>query len=199
MSQSDTAAPHSHTALIVSLCVNLILAGVIAVALLRVVTRPPEPIAPPAALPAGNERAQLRQLLSPRMMFAIAPEKRDQIHAVLKAHREKVDALRAQTDAARKDVRDRFIAKSFDKPAFEKALARLHKADSDLEAEVLKVSLELSGLLTPEERARAATYKPHRHGPGGMGGGKRGDKGWHHGRDDGPPDEAGPPQGEPKE
>jgi len=202
MSQSDTAAPRFHIALIVSLCVNLILAGVIAMALLRVVTRPPEPITPPAAVPPGNERAELRQLLSPRMMFAIAPDKHDQIHAVLKAHREKVDALRAETVAARQEVRDRFIAKSFDKAGFEKALARLQKADSDLEVEVMKVSVELSGLLSPEERARAATFKRHGHGPGrGLGGRMGGgDKGWHHGREDGPdggPAEAGPPDGDP--
>ncbi len=195
---SDTASHpgRSNVALIISLCINLLLAGVIVMALLRFAVHGPlfggrVPI--PAGPGAG--RAQMHQTLSPRLLMHVAPEKSDEIRALVHAHRARIDALRADSMAARRAVMDAFTASRFDKAAFEKALTHMQAADAALETEILKVVSDAALTLTPEERQRAATFRSLGHGFG-EGHGRR----WRHGRGgrarDLPPPPPPPPPGQ---
>lgn len=185
---SDPVAPRapSNVPLIISLCVNLLLAGLIAIPLVRFALHGPM-FRPPMhdALGPGMERAQLHRMLSPRTLMHIAPDKVDKIKAVLDSHRGRIDELRAQSMTARRKVMDVFGAAKFDQPAFDKALADMQAADSAFEKEILKVVSETAGTLTPEERQKASQWRDHpmmfRHG-------------WHH-EDRGMGDEPPPPGG----
>jgi uncharacterized membrane protein len=173
-------APRTNIALIVSLCVNLLLAGVIATAAYRHFTQPPEsPMA--AGQPPGQqppERAQLRQLLSPRFITHMAPEQEGQIRQIVDAHRQKLDALKAEANAGRRDVLTLFSAPVLDKDALAKAFARTQAADAAVETEVMHISAEIAQVLTPEQRKKAADWRGHHM----MGGGPMG---WHPGTGDG--------------
>ncbi len=177
---SPPSAPRTSIALIVSLCVNLVLAGVIATAAFRHFTLPPPPFG--AAQPP--ERAQLRQLLSPHFLSRVAPDQADKIRAIVDTHRDKLDRLKAEANAARRDVLSLFGAPALDKAALDKALLRVQLADAALETEVIHISAEIAPVLTAEQRKTAADWHGHhRMGGGPMGGGMMG---WHPGHDDGP-------------
>jgi Spy/CpxP family protein refolding chaperone len=169
---SDTASPppRSNLALIISLCLNLVLAGIIAMALVRFAVHGPlfdrgRPMDP---LGQSPERAQLHQALSPRMLMHVAPEKADQIHSLLRAHRARIEELRTASMAARRHTLEVFGASNFDKATFEKALAQMQAADSAFESEILKVVSETALTLTPEERQKAAAWRGHRGDDRGM-------------------------------
>lgn len=159
MSDSPSPRAPSNAPLIISLCVNLLLAGLIVIPLVRFaflgpMFRPPmsDPLGP------GMERGQMHQMLSPRMMIHAAPEKADKIKAVIDGHRGRIDELRGQSMAARRKVMDVFGAAKFDSAAFDKALTDLQAADAAFEKEILKVVSETAGTLTPEERQKAAQW-----------------------------------------
>ena len=174
-------APRTHTALIVSLCVNLLLAGVIAMAAVRHFTEQPEP--PVAAAPVQPpERGQMRQLLSPRFLSHVAPDQAVKIRDIVDAHREKLDHLKVEANAARREVLTLFGAPVLDKDALVKALARTQLADAAVETEVMHISAEIAPILPPAQRKQAADW----HGHHMMGGG--GMMGWHPGPDDHPHD-----------
>jgi uncharacterized membrane protein len=192
MSEPASPRPRSNVALIISLCVNLLLAGVIATALMRFALH--GPMFGHHGFdrsPAQNaERVQVRQALSPRVLMHVAPEKEDQIRAVLRTHHDRIDALRGEAMATRRHVLDVFEAQKFDKAAFGEALKRMQVADAALETEVLQVVSESADLLTPDERHKVATWQGR--GFGGEGHGMH----WRHGRDDRdrpPPGEQQPP------
>ncbi len=190
MSDPISPAPRSNTALIISLCVNLLLAGVIAIPLVRFAMhgqafghRMPDPLG------QSPERVQVHMALSPRTMLHVAPEKSDEIRALIQTHRPHIEALRAQSMTARRHVLDVFGAQNFDKVAFEKAVAQMQVADAAFETEILKLSTEAALVLSPEERQRAAAW--HRRG---FDFGRHGGSGWRHERgDDDPPQPHGPP------
>lgn len=184
---------HSNVALIVSVCVNLLLAGIIAMAAFKFMTHRPEPPAPVQVEPApAVERSRVRQVLAPRALMRAVPGKADAIHGVIDRHRDRLDVLRAAMYGARRDVLQAFAAPDLDQGAFEKALVRMQAADAAFETEVLKVAVEARLLLTPEERKRAAEMRPF--GRGFHGGRHHGGRhGWWHGRGgarDGAPGEA---------
>lgn len=185
-------APRTNIALIVSLCVNLLLAGVIATAAYRHFTQPPE--APMfAGPPPGQqppERAQLRQLLSPHFLTRIAPDQAAKIRVIVDAHRQTVDHLKAEANAARRDVLTLYGAPGLDKDALTKALLRTQLADAAMEAEIMRVAAEIAPVLSPEQRKKAADWRSqHMMGGGpmgwhpGLGNGPDGDHGRHHDRD----------------
>jgi uncharacterized membrane protein len=188
MSESASPPSRSNVALIISLCVNLLLAGIIVTAVVRFAMhgpwfgqRMPDPLG------ASVERAELHQMLSPRLLMHIAPDKADNIRNIIDTHRARIDALRANSMAERRHVMDVFGAPTFDKVAFGKALARMRAADSVFEAEILQVVSETADTLTPEERQKAAAWRGRGHGFGhGMG--------WGHGRGHGRGN-GGPPSG----
>lgn len=183
---SDPVSPpprSSNAALIISLCVNLLLAGLIAIPLVRFAFHGPFFGRPPmgdALGPPGVERAQMHQMLSPRTLMHAAPDKADKIKAVLDTHRERIDTLRGQSMAARRKVMDVFGAAMFDQAAFDKALTDMQAADGAFEKEILKVVSETAGTLSPEERQNAAKWRSF-----------RGRGHWRHGGPDGGPDRDG--------
>jgi uncharacterized membrane protein len=178
-------------ALIVSLCLNFLLAGVILTAVLRFALHKPEPFfhgAPPP-MAAGMERGQMHAMLSPRTLMRAAPEKRDAIFAVIGKHHGRIDALRAGSMAARQEVMRLFSQDKLDRPALDKALTQMQQADAALETEILSIVSETAIVLTPQERRAAAEAAKHGRGHGGGFGG-----GWrHHGGPDGPDGPGGPP------
>lgn len=181
-------------ALIISLCVNLLLAGIVAIPLVRFALYGPFFGRPPMHEPfaGGGERVQMHRMLSPRTLMHAAPAKAEQIRAVLDRHRSEIDKLRTQSMAARHKVMDVFGAPKFDQAAFDKSLADMQGADAAFEKEILKVVSETAGTLSPEERKAAAEWHPPMFG--------RGHGPWGHGGPDrdgmmGPP---GPPPGGPQ-
>ncbi len=164
-------APRTNIALIVSLCVNLLLAGVIAMAAYRHWTQPPEA---PSISSLPPERAQMRQLLSPRFLSHVAPDQAVKIRDIVDAHREKLDRLKVEANAARREVLTLFGTPVLDKDALTKALARTQIADAAVEAEVMHISAEIAPVLTPEQRKKAGDWHGH-HMMGMMG--------WHPGPD----------------
>lgn len=193
MSGTETPPQRSNVALIVSLCVNLLLAGVIAMAVLRFVIHGPMFMPPrPPGFPnvPMHQRVDVRLALSPRTLMMVAPEHADQIHGIISAHRPRIDTLRGQSFAAREEVLNILKAPAFDKAAFDKALTKMQAADAAVEVEILKVASESAAILTPQERQAAADWRS-RHGFGGPFG-----MGWRHGPQDGPGRSDGP-DGEP--
>lgn len=167
---SEPSKPRFQMGLIVSLCVNLILAGIIAMAAFRHFSfDKPLPLEPGAAQPQQPlERLQVRQLLSPRFFFHIAPEKRVQIRDIAKAHRPRLDALKEEANAARRQLLEVFSAPVLDKTALQNALDRTQKADAAVEIEVMKLTAEVAPLLSAEERKKAAEWRSRHPGPFGM-------------------------------
>jgi uncharacterized membrane protein len=184
MSEPSRPSGPSHLTLIISLCLNFLLAGVIVMAVVRFTFFRPEPFlpgAPPAPLAGSLERGQMHAMLSPRTLMYVAPEQRERIFALIQAHHPKIAALRSESMAARQEVMRLFSAPAFDQAAFDQALARTQHADAALETEILAIVSQTAGTLTPEERAAAAKAAGRGHG---FGHGMR----WRHGQGgDGPP------------
>ncbi len=177
--------PRWSVALIVSLCVNLLLAGVIATAVYRFAVRPPLPMMGGPGGPSFHgqpERQQIRLLLAPRGLMHVVPEKQDAIRAALEAHHPRMDALRADSQAARREVLRLYAAPTLDKPALDKAFARMLQSDAAIEAELVKMSSDVGALLTADERKKVIEWRGHgfhgwrgRDGNGLQGDGPRGD------------------------
>jgi uncharacterized membrane protein len=161
--------PHSNVALIVSISVNLLLAGVIAMAVFRFAFHAPAPDMPvgPMAGPHQSDRQQIRLILTPHGLMRVVPEKQDAISAALRPHWERMETLRADTMAARREVLRQYAAPALDKAALDKAFARMLKADAAMEAELVKASSDVSVLLSPEERKKVLEWRPRGHHGGG--------------------------------
>jgi uncharacterized membrane protein len=169
--------PRRNVALIISVCVNLLLAGIIATALVRFAFRPPFPMmVEGAGFGHGQpERQQIRLLLAPRGLMHVVPEKQNDIRGALLPHRERMDKLRADATAARREVLRVYAAPTLDKAALDKAFVRMLDADAAMEAELVKMSSDVSVLLSPEERQKVLQWQPHGHGfRGWRDGGPRG-------------------------
>jgi uncharacterized membrane protein len=161
MSDTTPVPPRpNHLPLIISLCVNLLLAGVVAVPLVRFAMYGPMFGRPPMheTFGQGAERMQVRMMLSPRALMHAAPEKSDKIKSIIEAHHDKIAALRADSMAAHQKVVDVFSAPQFDKAAFAKSLAEMQAADAAFESEILKAVSETVAILSPEERRKAAEF-----------------------------------------
>lgn len=161
---------HMNVALIVSLCINLVLAGVIATAAFRIMTHEP-----PMGLPKPPEFEQgknvwnsmaIRRTLSPRLFLSLVPDKADAMRGIMRSHRDRIDELRLETSAARAEVKRVFGAPEFDKVAFDKALQRMQAADMAMGDEGLKMASEAAALLSLEERKRILEWQPRGHGFG---------------------------------
>ena len=130
----------SNTALIISLCFNLIFIGVIAVGVVR------------AQLPRPMMAMQSQGPYAPRALMRFAPAEADKIQHILDLHREKVIVLRAEAFKARRELLDTFASGDFNTAAFSQALDRVRTADAALEAEEVNVLAESVATLTPAER-----------------------------------------------
>ena len=195
---SDRPSHAISAALIISLCINLVLVGILGMAAYRIAThqpvfplmapQPPGPGAGPGNAP--GDRIAVRRVLTPRIYMAVAPDKAGAIRDVVKAHRDRIEALRTESMAARREVMRLFGEPTLDKAAFDRALTRMRAADIALGDEALKVASESSALLSPEDRQKVLQWQPR------FGGGMMGHNGPH--RDHGPrPDGAAPPEDRP--
>jgi uncharacterized membrane protein len=165
---SDATEPRTkatNVALIVSVCLNLILVGLIVMAVVRVAAFHPMLGALVTQRAGQGHGVPVQQVLAPRAMMHAAPAERAKIRAVIVAHRDRIAALRAQSLDARSEVLQEFSQPKFDKAAFDKALERMHASDAALESEVLKVMSESAATLTPEERQAVAQQNQNGRGP----------------------------------
>ena len=137
----------SNLALIVSLCVNLILVGVIAMGAFRVFHHGPM---------FGGEHG--RDGSVPRALAHLIPAETDKIKNVIAAHRDSITLLRGEAKAARQEVRSAFAAPDFNLKAFDQSLERMRVADTALETEEMKGVSESVATLTPDERHAAAEW-----------------------------------------
>ncbi|HWA89283.1 MAG TPA: periplasmic heavy metal sensor [Rhizomicrobium sp.] len=137
--------------LIVSLCVNAALIGLIAIAFLRGFPHPPRE-------PKGAG-------LSPMALMRMVPAEEDKIAAIMDKHRAAIRELRQHALQARAELFGRISAAEFDRAAFEKALADVQAADTALESETMKATAESLEALTPAERESVAAQVRKPHGP----------------------------------
>lgn len=191
MSDPSTPRGGSNLALIISLCLNFLLAGLIVTAVVRFsMNHPLLASLSGGGLPGrgdGMGRGMWQmEPLSPGAMIQAAPGKAAEIRSIIEAHRPRIHALRMSSFAARDEALRQYTAPKFDRNAFDKSLARIQSDDAALESELLKTVSDSATALTPEER-RAAAAAPVQWGPGhGRGHGR----GWHRGG--GPPMQDGP-------
>jgi len=129
--------------LIVSLCLNVALVGLIAMAAVRTQGRAFEPHEGHGGL---NAQALMR----------LAPAEKDRIEAVVKSHHAAMHALRADAMEARRKAFDLLAARDFDAKAFAASLDAIQSADAALEAETMKQTAQSVAVLTPAERTAVA-------------------------------------------
>jgi uncharacterized membrane protein len=169
-SASSFALPRwACVALIVSLCGNFVLIGMFVMMSWRVSapwTRQGD--GPVAGMNAGHgaemdHRHHMglgfglgRGPLNPHVLADAAPAKREAIHAVLERHRNRIDALRKSSFAARDNAVRVLNEDSLDR--FSGALDAVRKADDALEVEVLKIVAECAGVLSADERRAAVAH-----------------------------------------
>ena len=137
--------------LIVSLCLNIALIGLIAITYMRTGLH-------------HNELHEGRRALSAQMLMRRLPAEEGKIHSILDAHRRELRELKRAAMKARVDSFDLLQAKDFNAGDFAKSLEAVQAADAALEAETMKITAESIAVLTPEERAAitAETKRPDR-------------------------------------
>jgi uncharacterized membrane protein len=137
------------TILIVSLCFNFFLAGIVMLGALRAIQRAH------AAIP-------VRQLLMPQAVKLLLPgDEQGKLDGIIAAHQ---DALNKYRDAAvetRAIAFREFESKDFDAAKFAADLEAVHAADSALEEEAIKSMSETAAKLTPQERKLVADHLKH--------------------------------------
>lgn len=139
----------SNVALIISLCLNLILAGVIVMGGFRAFHHSP-------LFGVGHEHRHGQRPPSTHALLHLLPAETDKIGKIIAAHKNRIDQLRNEAREARRDVLRVFEAPDFSRQAFDRSLERVRGADAALEAEELKVMSEGAATLTPDERRAAA-------------------------------------------
>jgi len=137
--------------LIVSLCLNVALLGVVGATLWRSNEEAPEPRTPRAGLSA-------------QMLTRMVPAEKAKIEAMLSLHRPRLRELRIHAMQARVESFRLLTDPNFDSAAFAKSLAQVQTADAALEAETMTITAESVAALTPQERALVAgkVRKPDR-------------------------------------
>ena len=176
MSETATPSGKSNVALIISLCVNLLLVGLIVVSFVRMhFFMPPMGggmMGGPGMM-EGHGRGhgmmlwQTQQSLSPQAFLHAVPAKSDKIRSIMDTHHPRIRDLSMSSIDARRDALRVFAAPNFDKNAFDQSLVRVQAADAALEKEILSVVSDSAATLSPEER-RAVAAERERHGGGGM-------------------------------
>jgi uncharacterized membrane protein len=126
-------------ALVVSLALNVLLVGVIAVGVTRAVNRgfivqPGGPLAPGA------------------VMRVVSEARRPAIRDIQLRHRDAMRRDRQEARRARLEAFRLFGAPDYDRSAFDKALAQVREADGALEDEAIAMAKDVVATLTPEER-----------------------------------------------
>ncbi len=137
------------TLLIVSLCFNFFLAGIVVLGTLRAIQRAH------AAIP-------IRQLLLPQAVKLLLPhDEQAKLDGIIAAHK---DALNRYCDAAvetREIAFREYESKDFDAAKFSSDLQAIRTTDNALEDEALKSMAETAAKLTPQERQKVADHLKH--------------------------------------
>lgn len=147
---TDTASPRksSNVGLIVSLCINLILVGVIAMGFFRAF----HPGLMFGGQGFGRGMGQGQGALAPYALMRLVPAESDKIQSIVAAHRDRILQFRSEAMAARQETRRAFADANFSRQAFDRSLERVRNADMALEEEEMKVMSESVAALTPDER-----------------------------------------------
>ncbi len=139
----------SNVALIVSLCLNLLLIGVIAMGTFRM-------FHPGMGFGMGQGFGRGQGPHAPMVLMRLVPAESDKIKAILAYHRDRQMSLGRDAMDARHQVMRAFMDPEFDQQTFDRALEHMRAADAAFEAEQTKVVSESVATLTPEERQAAA-------------------------------------------
>jgi uncharacterized membrane protein len=134
------------TILLVSLCFNFFLAGIVVLGTLRAIghNHPPIP---------------MRQLLMPQAVKLLLPAgDQEKLDSVIAAHRDAVMKYRDQAIDARAEAFRDFTAAKFDDASYLADLEKMRAADSALEEEAIKSMAETAAKLSPEERQMVADH-----------------------------------------
>jgi len=137
--------------LIVSLCLNLALIGVVGVMIWRAQGREFGPREP-------------RPGLSAQRLMRMIPSEAPKIEAIVAGHRLRLRELRGAAMRARAESFRLLTEPDFDSAAFARSLTVVQTADAALETETMKLTADSVAALTPEERALVASkvQKPDR-------------------------------------
>jgi Spy/CpxP family protein refolding chaperone len=137
--------------LIVSLCLNLALIGVVGVMMWRYHGREFGPREP-------------RPGLSAQMLIRMVPAEAPKIGGIVARHRPRLRELRGDAMRTRAESFRLLTEPDFDSAAFAKSLAAVQTADAALETETMKLTADSVAALTPQERALVASkvQKPDR-------------------------------------
>lgn len=171
---SGNAAPSTgsrglHVALIISLCINLVLVGIVAMAVVRMHFFAPPPFGGPGMMGGhgsghGFMLRQMQESLTPQALERGAPAKADKIRSIMETHRQRIHELGTASIDARRQAFDVFSQPNFDKKGFDASLARVQAADAALEKEILSVVSDSAVALSPEERQAVASQRGHHGG-----------------------------------
>ena len=146
MSEASVTPRHQPSVLlIVSLCLNLALIGLVAITLVRG--------------GMGMHRFEPREAkltLNAQSLMRMVPAEENKIQNIVDAHRKRMHELRRDAMQARAESFRLLEDRDFKANDFEKSLAAVQTADAALEAETMKVTAESIAILTPQERAEVA-------------------------------------------
>jgi uncharacterized membrane protein len=136
MSEAPKRGPS--VVLIVSLCLNLALIGLIAIAMTRG--------------PRGFEPHEPKGGLSAQALIRMVPAEESKIRSIMEAHHARVHELRGDAMRARAESFGVLSSPEFREDDFAKSLADVEKADAALQSEIMKLTAESVASLTPAER-----------------------------------------------
>jgi len=143
---SEAAAPVRKgpgVLLIVSLCLNVALLGLIAIAMVRAGERMFEP-------------RPVNRALSAQALMRMVPAEKPKIQSIIKAHHDRLHDLRKEAMRVRAEAFEVLSSPNFTPDSFAKSLAAVQSADAALESEAMKVTGESVAALTPAERQSVA-------------------------------------------
>lgn len=145
--------------LIVSLCLNLALIGLIAITFMRTGMHH-------FGGREGHEGRGGKVALSAQALMRLAPGEEAKIQGILDSHRKQLRELRQQAMQARSEAFHFLESRDFKPDDFARSLAAVQSADAALEAETMKVTAESVAALTPAERETVVSQvrKPDRAG-----------------------------------
>ena len=129
---------------VVSLCLNLLLIGWLAVMLTRTAA-------------TGFIAAQPGGALAPGNIARSLPAEQEKIRGIIDAHQEDVLQARQAAQRARREVLRVFASPNYTPSAFAAALDAVRDADSRLEDQAIAQQLDAINTLTPEERQTVIT------------------------------------------
>jgi uncharacterized membrane protein len=137
------------TILIVSLCFNFFLAGIVVLGTLRAIQR-------------AHAAVPVRQLLMPQAVKLLLPgDEQAKLDAIIAAHQDALNKYRDEAIESRAVAFREYESKDFDAAKFAADLEAIHAADSALEEEAIKSMSETAAKLTPEERQTVADHLKH--------------------------------------